>query len=258
MLKQFLEKALPTKGVYCTTGIKDGYARNYFHESIEDTLNKINQLDADGYNVFVAMSSFDGYSRKSEHSLYTRSFFIDLDVDTSGVNPKKYIDKSSALKALEEFIAHAELPPPVIVDSGTGVHAYWFLDQDVPSAEWAKYARKFKEICQEHLLIDPVVTADRARIMRAPGTRNFKHEPPVQSTILHWAEDSYDFSAFRNSLVHLLITQEIQSDPFWRVYLEDLTRQRRLLRLIQTTNPFSRSSQKKAYEEMAATRSSMP
>jgi hypothetical protein len=200
MLKQFLEKALPTKGVYCTTGIKDGYVRNHFHESIEDTFNNINRLNADGYNVFVAMSSFDGHSRKAEHSLYTRSFFIDLDVDTSGVNLKKYIDKSSALKALEEFIAHAELPPPVVVDSGTGVHAYWFFDQDVPSAEWAKYARKFKEICQEHLLIDPVVTADRARIMRAPGTRNFKHEPPVQSTILHWAEDSYDFSAFQEFL----------------------------------------------------------
>lgn len=202
--KQFYEKALPTKGTYCITDIYNGSVKNYFTESLADVENIVWELDDGGSNVFVAPLSFDSHSRKAEHAAYARSFFLDLDV---GDSPKKYPSKDAALAALHAFVELSGLPPPVEVDSGTGIHVYWLFEDDVPAAEWLPYARKFKEICQEHLLIDPVVTADRARIMRAINTSNHKVNPPVLTVILNDIYQ-YDFETFKKFLGPLPHTNE--------------------------------------------------
>ena len=65
MLKQFYEKALPTQGVYCISGIdKNGKVSNRFAETLDDVLSTIERLKKT-QNVFVALGSFEGYSRKA-------------------------------------------------------------------------------------------------------------------------------------------------------------------------------------------------
>ena len=74
MLKQFYEKALPRLGVYCVTGI-DQVSRktsNRFAETLDDVYNEIEKCKAKGLNTYVALGSFDGYSRKAESSIYFR------------------------------------------------------------------------------------------------------------------------------------------------------------------------------------------
>ena len=198
MNKQFYERVLPTQGVYCATGIVNGNAINKFAETLDGLYEIIDNFSNTGCSTYVALSTFNGYSRKAEGAAYSRSFFIDLDVDPE--NPKKYSSKTTALIALGNFVEANELPPPVVVDSGTGVHAYWPFEEDVPADEWKIYAEKFKSFCIERIMIDPAVTADKSRILRCPETLNYKTEPPTPSKFITEDFPQYDFEAFKDFL----------------------------------------------------------
>tara|TARA_R110002126_G_scaffold88194_4_gene211496 strand:+ start:1450 stop:4278 length:2829 start_codon:yes stop_codon:yes gene_type:complete len=181
MLKQFYEKALPTQGVYCISGIDNNKRiTNRFAETLDDVLVQVEKLKSKGSNTFVALGAFEGYSRKAEDCLFLRSFFIDLDVGPT----KEYSDKVEANVALYKLCGAAELPDPTVIDSGGGLHAYWIFDKDIPVDEWKLYAEKFKALCMSHIAIDPVVTADAARIMRAPETFNHKFDPPEPTSVI--------------------------------------------------------------------------
>ena len=68
MLKQFYEKALPSQGVYCATGIDpvSKKAVNKFAETLDDLFSHIDRMKSNKQNTFVALGSFDGFrDRKS-------------------------------------------------------------------------------------------------------------------------------------------------------------------------------------------------
>lgn len=199
MTKQFYEKVLPSQGIYCVTGIDpNGRALNRFAESIDEVIEVVDALNQAGENVFIALSTFDKWSRKGDNALYCRSFFIDLDVDAD--NPKKYPSKEAALAALDEFLEVAKVPPPLRVDTGGGIHAYWILDRDVPIAEWRRYANKFKQFCLDYIKIDPAVTADVSRILRCPDTVNYKYTPPRPTSLIDDDFGQYSFDQFKDFL----------------------------------------------------------
>ena len=58
----------------------------------------------------------------------------------------------------------ANLPPPIRIDSGSGVHAYWPLDEDVPSDVWKRYATKFKSLCNDYIKIDNAVNIEYLKV----------------------------------------------------------------------------------------------
>jgi hypothetical protein len=199
MRKEFYQKVLPAQGVYCATGIdKNKKITNQFAETLSDLFDVINQLEETQQNVFVALSSFSAHSRKSDYAAFSKSFFVDLDV---GEGANKYPDKSAALMALMGFCDTVQLPPPVIVDSGNGIHAYWIFERDIQIDEWRLYADKFKKFCLANgLLIDPVVTADVSRIMRCPETVNYKREPYAKTQFITEDILEYDFDLFKEFL----------------------------------------------------------
>jgi hypothetical protein len=197
MLKKFYEKVLPSQGVYCVSGIdKNKKITNRFAETLDDLINTITELADRDQNVFVAPGSFVGHSRKADSSVFLRSFFIDLDVGPG----KDYTDKQDAHDALDYLLEQAGLPEPVRVDSGGGIHAYWVFDRDIPTAEWKPYAEKFKAKVTEHIPIDPVVTADAARIMRCPDTLNYKYATPFETKVISTEISVYDFDEMKEYL----------------------------------------------------------
>lgn len=199
MRKEFYEKALPSQGLYCAAGIdRDGRTYHRFAESLSELDGFINELQESELNVFVALNTFSQRSRKTDCAQYCKTFFIDLDVGAD--NEKKYASKEEALSALDDFLKITELPPPVRVDSGGGVHAYWILDRDVPSAEWREYAAKFKKLCLDHLKIDPAVTADAARILRCPESFNYKKLPPMPTKFLDTDFQEWSYDEFKTYL----------------------------------------------------------
>lgn len=197
MLKQFYEKLLPKQGVYCVAGIsKDGIITNRYTETFDEIFDLAERHKKKQLNVYVTPGTFQNYSRKADESVAVKSFFIDLDIgDVYADKNKGYADRAEAFAALEKFLEDTELPPPFKINSGRGIHAYWIFDEEVPYSEWKPYADKFKELCLEHMFIDPAVTADAARLMRYPDSLNYRNDPPDPTgfyddeiTVYSWQE----------------------------------------------------------------------
>lgn len=176
----FLQSVLPTQGTYCTVAIKSGVVKQSFHPAIDDVDEVGTGLDAAGVDAYFALATYlDASSRKVDNAAFLRSFFLDLDCGMG----KPYADQPAAAQALAIFIKDTGLPSPTVVNSGGGLHVYWPLTEDVAVADWLPHAKSLKRLCTQHNLhADPSVTADAARILRIPGTHNFKsaHPRPVQ------------------------------------------------------------------------------
>lgn len=204
MLKQFYEKALATQGVYCATGIEPGEAgkvTNKFAENLDDLIKQVELIKKKGWNAYVALGTFEGYSRKKDDCIFFRSFFIDLDVgEDKAKEGKGYASKEDALQALDKFLAESEMPPPIRIDSGTGIHAYWLLEEEVAIADYLPYAVKFKDYVLERLFADPAVMAEPARVMRCPDSFNYKTDPPSPAKFIDTEFHTYSFDAFKEFL----------------------------------------------------------
>jgi hypothetical protein len=197
MLKQFYEKALPSQGVYCVSGLVNGRMANRFAETLDGVLEEIEKFKNKNADVFVAPGSFEGYSRKADDCVFVRSFFIDLDVGEG----KEFATKQDAHAGIENILIQTGLPEPVRIDSGGGIHAYWIMDTDIPKDEWKAVAEVFKTLCLKYAAIDPVVTADAARIMRCPETFNQKTGTPRPTSIITDEIHVYDWNEFRAFLM---------------------------------------------------------
>jgi hypothetical protein len=214
MSVEFYNKLLPNEGTYCVAVLPTGegqHMRHIFVDSIEELSETIESKKQDSH-VFIGIANFDGHSRKKAKTL--KSFFVDLDVGDT----KDYSSQEEAVNALGKFIQSQELPPPVVVDSGNGVHAYWMLDTEVSAEEWKIYADKFKQLCLNNgLRIDPAVTADKARILRCPDTFNFKSNPPTPTKIISGSINVYQFEMFKEFL------GEEEHTPFEEIVKTKLT-----------------------------------
>jgi hypothetical protein len=193
MLKQFYEKALPSQGVYCVSGLSNGRMANRFAETLDGVLEEIEKFKGKKSDVFVALGTFEGYSRKADDCLFVRSFFIDLDVGEG----KEFATKEDAHAGIESILNQTGLPEPVRIDSGGGIHAYWIMDTDIPKDEWKATAEVFKALCLKYAAIDPVVTADAARIMRCPETFNYKTGTPRPTSVITDEIHVYNWPEFK-------------------------------------------------------------
>lgn len=115
-------------------------------------------------------------AKSQKNALCLKSLWLEIDVDD---DPEKDVYRSiqEAAQGLAAFLASSLMPVPSgIVRSGGGLHVYWFLDRPLPSAAWLPLAQGLRILAETHnLRFDKGVTADYARVLRVPGTTNFKH-----------------------------------------------------------------------------------
>lgn len=182
-MSDFLSTVLPSVGLYCAAGFKAELRQHLYHSTTDDLAENIEQLSATGADVYFALASFAEKSRKAEHATHLRSLFVDIDCGEG----KPYADQTAGATALKDFIRTHKFPRPTyLIDSGGGLHAYWAFDRDLEVSEWLPLARSFKTFCLSNgLMIDPAITADTARILRAPGTFNHKRGDARPVQILH-------------------------------------------------------------------------
>lgn len=138
--------------------------------------------------------------RDAKEALALKAIWLDIDIKEP---PKGYASLKEALHALQIFLNAAKLPfPTAVIKSGGGLHVYWISNRPLTVDEWRPYAEGLKQAAAEHhLRADLMVTADPARILRVPDTRNWKGTPaPV--TLGHLSEDDLDFAT---SLAHLAV-----------------------------------------------------
>lgn len=171
----FLSAVLPPhgNGFYCTAEFTSRKKEHIFVETLQELADAGAKLDRSGRDAYFALSTYaTGDSRTAANAVNIRSLFADLDVGDSGT---KYSDIKSAVAGIGAWCDSTGLPIPILVKSGYGVHCYWPLAQAVSIDTWRPVAEAFKRAATAlGLRIDYSVSADAARVLRIPGSRNRK------------------------------------------------------------------------------------
>lgn len=201
--KAFLETVLGDAGSYCiwANRISDGRKVQKFYDTIEAAIHAAQSLDEDGYDAYFALGTFEtAGSRKADNVQQMRSFFLDLDCGQAKFESGEgYLTQSDALADLRRFCKDHNLPRPTLVNSGRGIHVYWPLTEPVSRETWQPVAEQFKALCQrEDLIIDAAVPADAARILRVPGTHNYKDNPPKEVSMVGAPGAAVEFDVFKD------------------------------------------------------------
>lgn len=118
-------------------------------------------------------------SRRADNAQALRVLFYDADISRPGDNKepgKAFADWPELVRWLEDFMQATGMPRPSIwVNSGWGAHLYWVLEDALSPDEWLVQAHAFKGALLAHNAKGDVsISTDAARILRPPGTYNFK------------------------------------------------------------------------------------
>lgn len=192
-----LELVQPADGWFAVLGIK---GPRDVKQKLVATREEVDQY-AELYmsqkrNVFFGVARYETEANRTKENVKSlKAFWLDVDcgeakaeINPETGRPDGYINQTAGLKALKAFCDKIGLPRPLLVNSGRGLHVYWPLTRAVTREEWEPVAARLCELCITHdFYVDPSVF-EAARILRIPGTLNFKDDPPKPVTILSLAD----------------------------------------------------------------------
>lgn len=188
----FLESVLPEGGNYA---VFVSSASGKYHKWFTDipTMEQYMHDAARDCDVYFALATFASTAHRSQDNVQAKkAYYLDIDCGEG----KPYANKRDGALALAKFCKTIHAPSPTIVDSGRGIHAYWALQSSVSPQEWRTVAEGLKRATKTHgLHADPAVTADSARVLRAPGTINHKCGNTVTVLVARPAVDPGVFAA---------------------------------------------------------------
>jgi len=192
-----LELVQPADGWFAVLGIK---GPRDVRQKLVATREEVDQY-ADLYmsqkrNVFFGVARYETAANRTKENVKSlKAFWLDIDcgeakaeINPETGRPDGYINQAAGLQALKAFCDKIGLPRPLLVNSGRGLHVYWPLTRAVTREEWEPVAERLCELCITHdFYVDPSAF-EAARILRIPGTFNFKDDPPKPVTIISLAD----------------------------------------------------------------------
>lgn len=132
--------------------------------------------------------------RSAIDALAVKALWIDCDTGEK----KQYKTQHEAMAAMLAFRARHNLPMfSAVVNSGGGMHFYWISKTALKVSEWAPFADGLAALLKADKIVDDIgLTTDVARILRVPGTLNYKTDPPkpVELLDLPTGMPLYDFA----------------------------------------------------------------
>ena len=206
----FLKRVLPSEGLYCSFTAMGKYPKQRHHQTVEELANEVLADSQAGHNTYFAISAFHtDESREQANVRVVKTFALDIDCGEG----KPYPSWKEGLLVLSDYIRELNLPGPMIVKSGNGLHVYWILTSEMTPDEWrpiafafkASAVAKFKELAEKRGIvsptpgkpyIDPAVPADHARVLRPIGTINTKGGNLVELLFDSPPVDPQHFAAF--------------------------------------------------------------
>jgi hypothetical protein len=189
-----LEYVLPKDGYYCVLALESGnYAGTKLIATREEAQTLIDKYLARKQDVYFAVAKFKEPTkgRVQTNVQALKAVWLDIDcgekkaeVNEKTGRPDGYIDQAAGAEKLREFCETVGLPQPTLVNSGRGLHAYWVLDRVVTREEWRPVASRLRQLCdKQEFYVDPSVF-EEARILRVPGTFNYKDDPPKPVSVI--------------------------------------------------------------------------
>ena len=192
-----LSRVLAPEGQFAILGLKGKSPVQKLVKTREEFDKLVAEYVEQGRDVYFGCAKFgEENNRTKDNVLAIKSFWIDLDcgeakavVNEKTGRPDGYADQETALAELTSFCELIGIPKPLLVNSGRGIHAYWPLKEAVDRAAWEPVAARLNELCVLHNLYVDASVFEAARVLRVPGTFNFKDTPPKDVTIISDAED---------------------------------------------------------------------
>jgi uncharacterized protein (DUF927 family) len=201
-----LDTVLPTEGRYCVLGI-GRYPDQHFvdtREEVNEIAKKFVRGKVDAYFGCAKYGPLN--NRTHENATYFRALWMDIDCGPAkGVPDEKgiirgYLTQQIGLDEFKKFCISVGLPRPILVSSGYGIHAYWLLEEVVTRREWEPLANRLRELCVEQGLIVDSSVFEASRILRIPGTFNFKQDDPKAVTVLNEKTQRLTYEQFKELL----------------------------------------------------------
>ncbi len=141
-------------------------------------------------NVWVSMAEFPNgrEGRVTEKARRLKAFWLDVDAHGKG----KYATPGECCAGIRRFVEATGLPRPnYIHGTGHGVQALWALPLAISRSDWQPVADALQKLAKAHELGADPITADPARILRVPGTFNFRNPENPRPTELFDLKHSY-------------------------------------------------------------------
>lgn len=204
----FFRKILPATGFYIVVRFVGNKVWHQVCDTIEEAAAYALQFDASGTPTYFACATYrerevDGVKngkpikqiRVHRNVQALKSYFLDLDVEPG--NAKKYESQGDACEALRKFCNETNLPLPICINSGGGVHVYWSLTHEITVETWRPISETLKAVCAARgFKADPACTSDPARVLRPVGTFNRKTPNDPRRVEDIYDADPLDFGTF--------------------------------------------------------------
>ena len=174
-VKHFLESILST-GLHAVV-TKQGNSMRHEWGQTPDELVSLASTKTD---CWFSPAGFSSPSRKAKDCTGAAALWLDIDIGAHHAKPD-YTDPKQFGLDFKNFMAGTGLPMPWIVSTGHGVHLYWPLGRTVTPDKWSRFMARLFTACDKYGLRYDHAATDISRILRVPGTYNYKGQPvPVK------------------------------------------------------------------------------
>ena len=155
------------------------------------------------YCVALRQEGLPTYTRGGIEQIHTVVCMV-ADVDVLGPAHKEK-DLPKTEKEAIAFVNSLKLKPSIIVRSGNGVHAFWLLDEPfiIHNGDERERIRELSAGFGMYVIAEGIKNGwkldnvqDVPRMLRAPGSLNFKSNPPKQCEVYSAEEIRYPVTAF--------------------------------------------------------------
>ena len=180
-VKHFLESIL-SAGLHAVV-TKQGNSMRHEWGQTPDELVSLASAKTD---CWFSPAGFRSPSRKAKDCTGAAALWLDIDIGAQHAKPD-YADAKSFAADFKNFMAGTGLPVPWIVSTGHGVHLYWPLGVTVQPDKWSRLMARLFAACNKFGLKYDHAATDISRILRVPGTYNYK-DTPVPVVILRQGE----------------------------------------------------------------------
>lgn len=202
-----LETVLPKEGRYCAFGSGRYISQKFFdtRQEFDKHIQWCVQNDFDAY--FGCAKYGDADNRKHDNAQYFGALWMDIDCGAEKAKPdvngkiKGYVDQATGMSAVKAFCRKITLPRPIVVDSGYGLHFYWVLTETLRRNVWESLSKRLRDLAlQEGLIVDTSVF-EASRVLRVPGTYNFKNpEDPQPVVVINEVYEAKDYEFWKELL----------------------------------------------------------
>jgi hypothetical protein len=181
---KFTAQATPFFNALFKTSLEKGYgeieirifpdrerSESFFISSIDEAVRQAYELCLNNMDVYCGVNPRVGRRGRKQNIQYLSAFHAELDYGESGHR------KASHFKTMDEVLKATngfELQPSAVIQSGGGAHCYWILDEALKVSDTGIEILEAinKGLCKE--LNGDAGTQDISRVLRIPGSYNFK------------------------------------------------------------------------------------